>query len=291
MTLPAEIKSLLADYGRGVADVQQLSWQPAKAAYKIKFVDCSSAKARLHSNEMWADQFEIIRDIIGPHPGFAAKLMRRGRAVLEEWVPGPTLHPQPPPSDTLRSCGRLLANLHRVPIPGSLSTESGAEREIDQVIGQLKSLQNSGNLTCRERQSLVAVARSTAPGHATSGVIHFDFCGQNLVLHADRGPVCIDNETFRIGCFDLDLARTFYRWALSPSEQAAFLEGYVSGGGPAQTSHLNFWSLVSEVSSAFVRCRDGAHDADAPLKALRMRVCLGACSSSASTPADRRNPC
>ncbi len=243
-----------------------------KAAYKISFVDCSSAKARLHGTDAWAAEVGSIQGLIGPHPSFAATLMRSGRAVLEEWVPGVTLHEQLPTPETLRECGRLLANLHRVPAAGHTPEDTAVESTLSRMREQLAMLQASGNLSASEEESLLAIADATSPAAARIGIIHFDFCGKNLVLHAERGPVCIDNETLRIGPFDLDLARTFYRWQLSPEDREAFLAGYSDAGGPAKTTHLPFWSLVAEIYSAFVRCCDGDHDAGVPLEALHERV-------------------
>jgi hypothetical protein len=111
------------------------------------------------------------------------------------------------------------------------------------------------------------------------------------VLHADRGPVCIDNETLRIGPFDLDLARTFYRWPLSQDDRAAFLAGYGAGGGPAGITHLPFWSLAAEIYSAFVRCRDGDHDADVPLAALRQRARDSGTMMAVHDRAEQTKPC
>jgi aminoglycoside phosphotransferase (APT) family kinase protein len=277
MTLPAEIKSLLADYGRGVADVQQLSWQPAKAAYKVTFADGSSAKARMHSSDLWADQVERIQHLVGPNPGFSETLMRRGRAVLEEWVPGTPLHAALPTPATLRRCGALLASLHRVAVTEDIGAESSVELEMRRMITQLEALRDCRTLGAEEVTSLVAILRHAAPKRVNAGVIHFDFCLSNLVLHPERGPVCVDNETLRTGPFDLDVARTFYRSSLSHEEQAAFLAGYLAADGPGGIEHMTFWSLVAEVSSAFVRHRDGCHDADTPLKSLRSRA---RCTSS-----------
>jgi aminoglycoside phosphotransferase (APT) family kinase protein len=294
MKLPAQIESLLLRHGRAVSGVAPLSGHAttaSKAAYRIIFADSSSAKARLHGTDAWAAQVEHIQDLIGPHPSLAATLVRSGRAVLEEWVPGATLHEQPPTPETLHACGRLLANLHRVPVAEQASSDATVETAFVRMFDQLVTLRTSGALGAREVQSLVAIADATAPARATSGIIHFDFCGKNLVMHADRGPVCIDNETLRFGPFDLDLARTFYRWPLSQDDHAAFLAGYVAGGGPAETTHLPFWSLAAEIYSAFIRCRDGDHEADVPLATLRERARTRGAMTAGHAPAERTKPC
>ena len=294
MKLPSQIESLLLSHGRAVSGVALLSSHAttaSKAAYRITFADSSSAKARLHGTDAWAAQVEYIQDLIGPHPSLAATLIRSGRAVLEEWVPGATLHEQPPTPETLRECGRLLADLHRVPVAGQASSGATVEPVRARMVEQLAMLRTSGALGAQEVNSLVAIADATAPARASSGIIHFDFCGKNLVMHAERGPVCIDNETLRVGPFDLDLARTFYRWPLSRDDHAAFLAGYVAGDGPAETTHLPFWSLAAEIHSAFVRCRDGDHDADVPLAALRERVRNRGAMTAGHPPAERTTPC
>ena len=294
MKLPAEIQTLLDRHGKPVANASRLSGhgtKSLKAAYKISFVDCSSAKARMHGTDAWAAEVGRIQELIGPHPSFAATLMRRGRAVLEEWVPGMTLHEQLPTPETLRECGRLLANLHHVPAAGHTPVDTTIESALARMRKQLAMLQASGDLSASEVESLLAIADATSPAGARSGIIHFDFCGKNLVLHAERGPVCIDNETLRIGPFDLDLARTFYRWPLSPEDREAFLAGYSEAEGPAKTAHLPFWSLTAEIYSAFVRCCDGEHDADVPLKALRAQVKNDDEMITARARAERTEPC
>ena len=275
MTLPTELASLIDEYGRTIADVQLLSRQAVKCAYKVTFTDGSCVKARLQSSDLWADQVERIQHLVGPHPGFSETLMRRGRAVLEEWVPGMPLHASSPPPVMLQHCGSVLASLHRVAVTEDIAAESSIERHMQRMTAQLEALKDSGALGQEEVKSLNAILWHAPPQRADVGIIHFDFCGSNLVLHSDRGPVCIDNETLRIGPFALDLARTFYRWSLSKAEQSAFLAGYRASRGPGTTEHVDFWSIVAEVCSAFVRRRDGGHDADAPLALLRSRARIG----------------
>jgi aminoglycoside phosphotransferase (APT) family kinase protein len=272
MTLPTELASLIAEHGRTIADVQLLSRQAVKSAYKVTFTDGSCVKARLQSSDLWADQVERVQQLVGPHPGFSETLMRRGRAVLEEWVPGTSLHASPPPPAMLRHCGALLASLHRVAVTEDIAAESSVERHMQRMTAQLEALKASGGLGQEEVKSLNAILSHAAPQRADVGIIHFDFCLSNLVLHPERGPVCVDNETMRTVTFDLDLARTFYRSSLSNDEQAAFLAGYVAADGPGGVEYLEFWTLASELVSAFVRRRDGCHDADAPLEALRSRA-------------------
>ena len=63
---------------------------------------------------------------------------------------------------------------------------------------------------------LLAAARGNAPTDPAVGLIHGDFCPENIVLRAPNMPAVVDNETLAIDVVPYDLGRTWHRWLMGP---------------------------------------------------------------------------
>jgi thiamine kinase-like enzyme len=104
-------------------------------------------------------------------------------------------------------------------------------------------------------------------------VCHTDFCGDNIVI-TDGGRICVvDNEGLTLDSPEFDLARTWYRWPMTPTQQRAYAEGYGAHDHSARfADHFLHWALMAVLDSAAYRMR--AHAASAPVPLARLTELL-----------------
>ncbi len=259
-TLPKELQAFLSEAGIGWTEAHEItaqSWSSSKQAFRIGLEDGRTAKARLLLAGSSAERLAALLGEGGASRRCSRILAARGRCLLEEWIDGDPLGTSTTPRDVLIACGRALAEIHTTPIPiGDIALAPNFSG-VDRLRSDLFSLSAGGWLTGREVAMLESIAEAIVPPPAPMGLVHLDYCGDNIVLHAERGPVCVDNETVRIGPFTLDLARAVTRWPIEGDLAQHFLNGYVAGGGPAELAHLDYWALVAEAWSAALRIRHG----------------------------------
>lgn len=271
--IPADLRDFVTRWGGPVTRAHEVTTARSllhRGTLRVEFADGRVAKARRFARLDWAEQMDRIHSIIGPVRWLTAPIHREGRLLLEEWIEGDPLDLESPTGETARRAGGILACLHRVPVPSDQAVAPNVAGELEQTLARLADL--SRWLTPVEIDELRRLAVETAPTNAALGFIHVDFCGENLVRHATRGLVCIDNETLRVGPFGLDLGRTLYRWSLSNEARDAFVDGYVRAGGPAELEGSPFWTLVAEAWSAHLRNRDNFGDIEGPIRALKRRL-------------------
>src|SRR5262249_50894963 len=98
------------------------------------------------------------------------------------------------------------------------------------------------------------VIRAHVPDHQETGIIHRDFCGENLVLDPLGTPHIVDNGTLTVDAYHFDLARTWYRWPMTSAERRAFEAGYAACGDLASyRAHFPFWAVAVLVEAALFR--------------------------------------
>jgi thiamine kinase-like enzyme len=210
-----------------------------------------------------------LRGLIGEHPGFSQVLAWSDTLVLEEWVEGASLAtPEVSTSDAMAS-GALLAELHQIPLPPGNPQEDPVHVLLEQSCARLQALSDTHALPACEATRLVEELRARSPRQVHQGLIHFDFCGENLVWSEQRGVVSIDNERLRLGPLAYDLGRTMALWPLTAEALAAFLSGYRAAGGQDEDTDRPFWWLMALVTSAWFRVRQEPARADRALLNLR----------------------
>jgi len=175
------------------------------------------------------------------------------------------------PLDVIHRCGANLGALHQQDVSGWPDV---VVRRTDQVLARLESdttiLVEAGELETDAAAEAHRLANEHVPGDASTGIIHNDFCPENIVLDASGSPVCVDNATLTFGPHDYDLARTWYRWPMSPGESDAFLRGYEMYRRRASFErHFVFWSICMLTATAANRLRIGLGDRARSLGALR----------------------
>jgi hypothetical protein len=204
-------------------------------------------------------------------PGyFPPVLAYRGCALLTRWIPGRPGSTGAWTPTRLRACGRLQAAIHRLHVSTELAAllpppVDWAER----LDGWLGELVGAGAVGTREAREIHHLAALSAPATTSTGVCHTDFCGDNIII-TDVGRICVvDNEGLTLDSHEFDLARTWYRWPMTRTQQRAYAEGYGAHDHSARfADHFLHWALMAVLDSAAYRIRAHAASARVPLARL-----------------------
>ncbi len=271
-SIGADLAALLRQRRLKVVSAQPITSWPSEVrpvAFRLELGDGSVLKARQFPRVRRARIVErILRMTLH---GFPQPIARRGCALLLPWVEGDVLASLDSiPLDVMHCCGANLGALHQQDVsdwPGVVV------RQVEHVLAQLRTdttiLIEAGELEKDAAAGAHALANESVPGAASTGIIHNDFCPENIVLDAGN-PVCIDNATLTFGPHDYDLARTWYRWPMSPGESEAFLRGYETHRSRASFErHFVFWAICMLTGTAAGRLRAGIAERAKPLGALR----------------------
>ena len=272
-----DLGQLLAELGSPVAAAESLTAQPAatsrRASWKLRLEDGRILKGRQVESASRGSMLERLSGLLADLP-FAAVLARRGEAVLEEWVSGPSLDTVAMTPDLAESVGLILGRVARVgegsPLIGDLKRRPDSLWQT--LEGGFDELRVAGAMTTDAFESLLKRARANTPDVLEAGLVHLDFKPQNLIL-TPAGPLVIDNELVDHGPLDMDLARTWYLWPMSAALQAQFLRGY--GRMRSTRSFLRhevFWAIHTLGCAAAYLHRHGLSNA----AVLRSLDCLAA---------------
>ena len=243
-----DLRSLVAELGSPPVEAEPLTGQPAttsrRASWKVRLEDGRILKARQLESTRRGTTLEQLSGLLSDPP-FAAVLGRRGDALLEEWVPGPTLDTMAMTPDLAESVGLILGRVARAGVGNPLIDNHIrlATSLWQKLEGALADLRAAGAISADTCGSLLERARANAPDVLEAGLVHLDFKAQNLIL-TPAGPRIIDNELVDHGPLDMDLARTWYLWPMSAAQQARFLRGYGRMRSPRSfLLHEVFWAI------------------------------------------------
>jgi aminoglycoside phosphotransferase len=241
-----------------------------RAAYRIDTADGRTMKARRLEDEAIAQRLVELRRTL-PR-AFGPVLARHGRVLLEEWVPGVALGHEPPGRERLAQAGTVLGELHALaalddtPLHGS--RETARHREIAEA--GLQQVVAAGALDPRGAEALSRRMRRLDPGKAINGLVHFDFCGENIVVDRAGDLRVVDNDRMGVDALGFDLARAWYRWALPDAEWQHLQSAYAACLPFSEPVHtLPFWRLVTLARAAALRLRTCPDWAGAPIDGLR----------------------
>ena len=244
-------------------------YQPT--ASRLRFADGRVLKGREFANPARAVIVEYVSRHV-QHPGLAAFVGRHGRALLTDWVEGRPLEAGDATPALARQCGALQGFIHSVVLPPDGNDEryhlppgwrTGLETGLD-------SLVRAGLLDGKEARQALDVCRAYTPDRYEVGFAHHDFCAENMVLHPSGEVRVVDNETLRIEAYSLDLARTWYRWPMDPSQRRAYFEGYRRRRSADEfIAHFPYWAVVTLVSAATFRLKREVAAAAVPVRRLR----------------------
>lgn len=267
--LPTEIVDALARIGHRARAARRISGldlrQHPRAVYRVELVSGETIKARRLEDETTARALCAHRR--GLPPAFVPVLAQHGRVLVEPWIEGASLRGRAPNPTQLAAAGALLAALHATPASADAGESMSHWRQ--RGAARLAALAAHGALTGDERARIAAALVRCDPGGAVAGLIHTDFCGENMVIDAAGTLHVIDNERIGVGALGYDLARTWARWELDDDAWSRFAAAYAAaGGGAAARVGQPFWRLMALVLAAGMRVE---HQGDASAVLARLR--------------------
>jgi len=272
--VPDDVRAALAHVGWCAASAQPINTLPAarRAVYRVELVTQRIIKARRLDDEPTAHQLCTLRAALPA--AFAPVLARHGRVLLEAWIDGDDVRERPLDDPLVRRAGGLMAELHAITpaLPRAVYPLESIVHWWTDAARVLEALHAAGLLETRVWRALGAALQRLVPSVRRVGLMHTDFCGDNMVVDAQGGLHVIDTERLTIGEQGFDLARTWYRWPMPAAYWQQFLAAYAARGGtidcaPAQV----YWRLLALASAVLIRLRQGG-DAHAPLDRLRALV-------------------
>jgi Ser/Thr protein kinase RdoA (MazF antagonist) len=203
--------------------------------------------------------------------GFTSVIARHGRVLIEDWIDGEAL-PDVPRPHHLAAAGALLAELHAKPRLGDRKLHGVCSTAHQHQLAQnrLRIVVAAGALRAEEAARLERALELWDPLRATVGLVHLDFCGENMVIDREGRLRVVDNERVRVDAPGYDLARTWYRWALPAREWDAFCLAYTARlPFPSSLDSLRFWKIAAVILSAELRLHAYPEKAGVPIDCLR----------------------
>ena len=233
-----------------------------------------------------AERVEYLSQFLD-HRHFPKALARCGPALLLEWVEGQALsHGQWPP-ELLQTCGALQGLVHSTPLPQEMGSQNqpAANNKKVRLERDIRALVQHGALDGLEGAQFIDLAESHAPHTFAVGLVHGDFCAENMVLRAPGNVYVIDSEKLSIDAYDYDLGRTWYRWPMTAVQREAYYDGYNQHRSSTDfVQHFFYWAIVVLVDSAAFRLRAGAGDVSVAIRQLETLQGVEVRSGSRSPP-------
>jgi len=278
--LDAEIAAALGRLGFLPRTWQRISTIRAadtgRSVFRVDLENGRTLKARrLESDAAARRLFELRRNLPS---GFAPALHCVDAVVLESWIEGETLAPGRASTAQLIEAAGILARLHSTPSADgrALPEMEATAPERGAADDARRHLTTSGYLGDAENDRVAEALAQSDPGHALAGLVHTDFCGENIVLDAGGRLHVIDNERLGIGALGLDVARSWYRWMLPTEDWRCFLEAYrASMSHDDSLRNFSFWALIATLKSAALLSRLEPRRAQGPIDCIR-RLLSGA---------------
>lgn len=255
--LDAEVAAALDHLGFRARSWRRLSTIRAaehpRSVFRVDLEGGGVLKARRVDDDATARRlFEVRQEA---PPGFAPVLHCHRAVLLEAWIEGEDLAHRPATTVQLIEAATLLARLHATravqghPLPATQPTSH--ERSAAEHARRWLAVE--GSLGDAESEGIGDALARLDPERALVGLVHTDFCGENMVIDPAGRLHVIDNERMGIGALGLDVARTWYRWMLPPASWECFRVSY-RARMPHDDAlrHFTFWTLVATLKSAAV---------------------------------------
>ncbi|MEM1113359.1 MAG: glycosyltransferase [Pseudomonadota bacterium] len=232
------------------------SLESLRASYRLTFTGGLTLKGRV------LDTSERVNRISQLHPllddaVFPALRAARGHAVLEEWVPDAAPVNEEGARELCYRAGEILGSIHTTTVPERCGAEIrlAPDDSVQRLRDALRFLRDTNLLSVSAVRDLETHAQLNAPQTLDAGLVHLDFCAENMV-ESSAGLLVVDNELVDLGALDMDLARTWYRW---PNlDRQAFMRGYeLSRDLTPFLHHQTFWAVFVLVRAAAYRHRVG----------------------------------
>ncbi len=257
--LPTLVRDLIADRRLDVRSQQRVttlvSDRSDRASWRLDLADGRVLKARLVHSAAQAARLHDLSALVA-HLPFSRVLAHRERALLEDWLPGQPLGARSAEAAIAEQAGAILGRLHEIEVDRQdILNAPSIARRLRQLEVRVARLVDGGALESGRARAALEHARALAPEQLALGLIHQDFCAENLV-EVDGDLWVVDNESFQIGPFDCDLARTWYRW--SDLDRTAFLRGYEHfRQAHSFRDHREYWRIETALRAAAFRLEIG----------------------------------
>jgi hypothetical protein len=272
--LGEDLWALVQDLDTGVARITTLTTLPSRsrsrASFRLDLLDGRVVKARRFDSVAEAERVERLSRFLDRR-FFPKVLALRGAALLTEWAHGAPLRTTADGEALFQRAGTVQAAMHCRTLPPGLlraarSAEAGREARLDRGLHELV---RRGALSARRARRAWATALAHVPARRGVGLVHGDFCAENMVRGVDGRLRVVDNEALSVGACDYDLARTWYRWPMTDSQAAAYYDGYANRRGPdGFLATFPYWAVMALVDAAVFRVLARTRDARMPLGRL-----------------------
>jgi aminoglycoside phosphotransferase (APT) family kinase protein len=268
-----DIATALEEIDVEVVDVRCISRLPGPGRLTVRVVlsDGRSLKVRrLPSARRLLRSAQLVGALADwrlPPP-----ILVKGHVAIEPWIDGVALSELAVTDARIARAADILGRLH---ISGACGgRRPGAWRPVRPLVRrsvrQLGKLASAQILSPGETSRLVRLLRSWTPGEAATGLVHNDFCAENLVEHPGGHLWLVDNEALSSGFLDLDLFMTWSRWPMPEAAWARFLDRYAVWRDPSSAvKHAPFWGIAAVTKSANTRRARGSAAVEVPLRRLR----------------------
>ena len=185
--LDPDLNHLLSRYGSSVISLDEItslrSQRQLKDSFKISLADGEIVKARRFVSEDKRTRYCDLSSLLADLP-VARILAAHGKATLEEWVDGVPLATGQVTTDQSYQLGTLLGKMHSTAdIPECYRNDfPGADQQLARISESLSVL---SSLLPGKRSlfnTLQELAARHQPERFETGLIHADFCPQNMVV-------------------------------------------------------------------------------------------------------------
>lgn len=252
-TVETEVRDAVARFGREVCEIVLVSplgeRKGIRYAFRIDDHHGRTLKARHFGSEAEARRVYDLR--LDLDDAFAPVLGRVGAVLLETWIEGAMLVPGETDAWVSATAGGILRRLHARPLPAGFPERQRTARWTEAAVADLELLQQARVLTAADGDAVGDALRRHDPGSARVGLIHKDFCGENMLVDRSGRLRIIDTEQLAVEPVAFDLAWTWHRWPLSAMSWAAFMEAYRGSAGPSPEAQ-DYWRLITGLTLARV---------------------------------------
>jgi hypothetical protein len=224
-----------------------------RVAYRLELDDGRVVKARRCADEARAHDVWVISRHVAV-PGFARVHARDGLVLFEEWIEGTPLPRTGGTAEHVVAAATILSRLHGVARIGEVARSMTAIERLERARLDLTLLAERGLLPREPLRTLQAALRRLDPGVTPTGIIHRDFCAENMVREPDGRLCMVDNEGLAVGPLAYDLGRVWFRWPMPAAAWGLFLETYATRRAEVlPDSGLMVWKIAATARSAALR--------------------------------------
>jgi aminoglycoside phosphotransferase (APT) family kinase protein len=184
--------------------------------------------------------------------GIPRVVVQQDELLVTDWIEGTPLKREVDIRQ-IEQAADLLARIHTTPShAGTNLPRYAANREQSEaVIRELEILVRAKQAEASWADALTHSLHRTLPAQSLHGIVHGDFCAENLVIDTEGELRIVDNEALRVDCLDSDLARVWVRWPMPEDTWRTFVGSYrKQRPDAAEGSGLLAWQCRQLIASA-----------------------------------------